>query len=132
MLECATGLDCKNGRCIDAGSKKLGEHCCRDDQCATGSCNKNNQCQCKKDEDCGGTGRFCDTGGWAGIGMSCRDAQCTTGSCNDVGQCQCTKDEQCRARTRSARKGSSASGATSAGSGGRTLVRSCPICQGQG
>ena len=119
--QCISGF-CKGkplGRCITPNSNfPIGANCCKDDECATGSCNSGGHCQCKTDGHCP-NGQFCDKG-MLGIGPNtCRplggscsscsqDSHCASNFCKDkpVGRCitpnsnfsvgqNCCKNDQC-------------------------------------
>ena len=100
--QCGPGLHCQGapfGKCISGGASiSIGGSCCKDVQCASGSCDSDGACQCRKDSDCGAD-QFCHLG-FLGIGknscrtkLSChaaciRDAQCKSGHCSILGFCR--------------------------------------------
>lgn len=87
--KCASPAICQGkplGKCIVEASVALGAACIKDAQCITGSCDKDNRCQCKSDTHCG-PGKYCDKG-TIGIGKnSCKDAKAVCESCGSDAQC---------------------------------------------
>ncbi len=89
--QCTAPMTCAGkplGRCASADRLPVGGACCRDAQCASGSCNADGICQCVSDGQCG-AGRFCDLG-TLGVGKN---------QCKSLGaECAaCSADHQCTA-----------------------------------
>jgi len=76
------------GKCIKPASKALGRTCLKDNECISGSCDKDGRCQCKDDNDCGKSGQYCDRG-WATIGKNQCKSRVAYGA-------NCSRDEQCK------------------------------------
>ncbi|MGM0578602.1 MAG: Dickkopf N-terminal cysteine-rich domain-containing protein [Myxococcota bacterium] len=87
--QCAPPAICKGkpaGKCVEEDSRDVGQTCCRNAECRSGSCNKDGVCQCKDNGDCP-DGEYCDTG-TAGIGRNtCVDYKDSCESCSADKQC---------------------------------------------
>lgn len=119
--QCGSGLYCDGkpfGRCITGVENlALGKSCCRDDQCASGSCPADNSsCQCTQNSDCA-TNQYCAKG-FLGLGKNtCKDfiadctfctqsSHCGPGALCKLGKCAtkdsvasggtCCRDYQCQ------------------------------------
>ena len=88
--QCGTGRVCQGkplGKCITPNSVGIAGRCIKDQECTTGSCDKDGRCQCRADNDCNGN-QYCDKG-WLTVGKN----QCVAFKAYGA---NCSRDDQCR------------------------------------
>ena len=89
-----------SGICYTPGSKKSGQSCTIDLECAVGACNSNKRCVCKKDSDCGSKQ-------WCNKGLDLRENSCrnklnkgaSCGVYGDIGVSRRCKSGKCSTKT---------------------------------